>query len=198
MTGFDSYRAVVKLMKMLPKAPKAPSRGGEVLVVVGELAGAIATAGTVGDTLRLAATRILLAAVNPAGTGVHASRRLANAEQAASRVAKLRRDADTPIIVVIENPSNGTGTEWARSMIEGVEPTAVWSVVDATRKTPDTARQLADIGRVDAIAAQACAATGDPAALLQLGVPVALLDGRTATPHAWAELICRRLEEVSE
>jgi hypothetical protein len=138
----------------------------------------------------------VLAAASCAGTGIHPSRRLAGPEHAAKRIAKLRRTADMPIVVVVEAPADGSGTEWSRSIIESVDAAAVWGVVDATGKTADSARRLADIGHVDAIAAYACAATGDPATVLQLGVPVALLDGRVATPHVWADLLCRRLEEV--
>jgi hypothetical protein len=198
VTGFDSYRAIVKVLKLLPAAPTAPMRAGEVLVVVGELRGALSVARTVGESLRLTAARTVLAAASCAGTGIHPSRRLTGPEHAAKRIAKLRRNADMPIVVVVDIPADGSGTEWARSIIESLDATAVWGVVDATRKTADSARRLADIGHVDAIAAHASAATGDPAAVLQLGVPVAMLDGRVATPHVWADLLCRRLEEVIE
>jgi riboflavin biosynthesis pyrimidine reductase len=121
---------------------------------------------------------------------------LGSAGPAVRRIAELRDRADAPVIVVIDAPADGSGTELARSIIDGVDPTAVWAVVDATRKTADSARLLADIGRVDAIAVCSGAATADPATVLQLGVPVALLDGRVPTPQMWAELLCRRLEEV--
>jgi hypothetical protein len=198
VTGADSYRAIVKVLRLLPEAPKPSSRAGEVLVIAGELRGALAVARTVSESLRLAPARIVLAAASCAGTGIHPSRRLTGPEHAVKRIAKLRRVADAPIIVVVDMPADGIGTEWARSIVESCDAAAVWGVINATGKTADSARRLADIGRVDAIAAYACAATGDPATVLQLGVPVALLDGRVATPHVWADLLCRRLEEVVE
>jgi len=38
----------------------------------------------------------------------------------------------------------------------------------------------------------ATAASADPATVLGLGLPVAYLDGRPATPSAWAALLCER------
>jgi hypothetical protein len=38
--------------------------------------------------------------------------------------------------------------------------------------------------------------TADPATVLAVDVPVALLDGRPATPRGWAALLCDRLIEA--
>jgi hypothetical protein len=192
----DSYRAIVKVLKLLPPAPAPPTGAGEVLVVVGGRSGAVAAARSVSESLNLTPDRVLLAAASVAGTGIHASRRLNGPEQAAKRVARLRRLTGMPVIVVVDAPTDGTGTTWACSMVDSLAATAVWAVVDATRKTADSARHLADLGRVDAIAVHAGAATGDPATVLQLGVPVALIDGQVPTPHIWANLMCRRMDEV--
>ena len=196
VTGVDSYRAVVRIMKMLPAAPAAPGGPGDVLAIVGEVPAALAVAATVRERLGLDPSNTLLAAATVAGTGVHGSRRLTGPDHAARRVAKLREETDGPLIVVVDAPADGSGTRTARATVEGLQPTAVWAVVDATRKTADVARLLADIGRVDAIAVRSCAATADPASVLQLGLPVALVDDRDPTPHMWADLLCRRLEEV--
>jgi hypothetical protein len=70
----------------------------------------------------------------------------------------------------------------------------VWAVVDATRKTADLADHLGRLGDVDALVVQSAEVTRDPAVLLDLRVPVAMLDGRSATSRAWADLISGRLE----
>ncbi len=194
VTGFDSYRAIVKVLKLLPGPPQAPAGAGDVLLIVGELTGAVATARVVAESLELTVDRTLLAADSVAGTGIHTSRRLTGPEQAAKRIAKVREETNMPLIVVVDAPPGNTGS--ARSIVEGVPATAVWGVVDATRKTADSARHLADIGHVDAIVVQGTGSTGDPATVLALGVPVALIDGVAPTPHLWADLLCRRLEEV--
>nr|BFE89337.1 hypothetical protein GCM10020093_119390 [Planobispora longispora] len=70
----------------------------------------------------------------------------------------------------------------------------MWAVVDATRKTADTARHLRSLGKVDAIAVNAVEATGDPASVLHLDLPVAYLEDRPAGRQAWTALLCERLE----
>jgi hypothetical protein len=197
VTGFDSYREIVRVIKLLPEAPKV-TRAGEVLVIAGELHRALEVARTVAEALGLPPARIALAAASCKGTGIHPSRRMKDPEYTARRIARLRRKADLPIVVVVDVPTDGSGTERARSIIERCDAAAIWGVTDATRKTADSARRLADIGRVDAIAAYGCAETDDPATVLQLGIPVAMIDARVATPRLWAELLCRRLEEVVE
>ncbi|MDT4986352.1 MAG: hypothetical protein QOI74_446 [Micromonosporaceae bacterium] len=196
VTGFDSYRAIVAVVELLPAPPAVPSGGGDVLMIVGELAGAMATAHTVAERLGLPPTDTLLAAGSFAGTGTPTERRLTGRTHAVGQVAELRTDATAPIIIVVDAPADGTGTVLARSIVDGVDATAVWAVVDATRKTADSARLLAGIGRVDAIAVHGWAATAEPAAVLRLGLPVVLLDGDTPTPHRWAAQLCQRLEGV--
>ena len=71
---------------------------------------------------------------------------------------------------------------------------AGWAVLDATRKPADLRTWLARLPRVDAVVVDDTRASADPAALLDgLPVPVAMVDGVRATPHAWAALLCERL-----
>ena len=75
--------------------------------------------------------------------------------------------------------------EWVRDMVGALDATAVWAIVDATRRPKDVRRWMAAIGRVDGIVAHDVAATSEPGELLQLGAPVAYLDGVHATGAAW-------------
>jgi hypothetical protein len=70
----------------------------------------------------------------------------------------------------------------------------VWAVADATRKPEDLAGWLGALPRVDALVLQDTDLSADPAAVLALDVPVAVLDGVRATPHRWASLLCERSE----
>jgi hypothetical protein len=203
ITGSDWYREISRVVKLLPEAPSLPARAGEVLVIIGELRAALEVARTVGETLNLPSSQVLVAASGSIGTDIPAGRRVAEVGQAAKRVAKLRHESALPLILVVDSAAarptaDGGGNDWARSIVERVGATSVWAVVDATRKTADSSAWLASIGHADALAVHGCAVTGDPAAVLQLGVPVAMIDSRTATPAIWAELLCRRLEEVTE
>jgi hypothetical protein len=71
--------------------------------------------------------------------------------------------------------------------------TAVWAIVDATRKTADTARHLRALGEVEALVVHSVELTSDPATVLGLDLPIFSLDGKPATPHAWAAMLCARI-----
>jgi hypothetical protein len=105
----------------------------------------------------------------------------------------MHRD-DVPHVVVIDAPIDGDGGEWASDVADAIGATAVWVVVDATRKTADLADHLDRLGPVDALIVQRAGTTRDPAEVLDLRIPVSLVDGRSATPRAWADLIIDRLE----
>jgi hypothetical protein len=192
--GSDMYTAVKRALADLPEAPALPSRPGDVLVIAGETHAALRMAEEAARVLNVGAGQILLAARSTGGTGIHTSRRLSGPAAAVRRARKIHRD-DVPYIVVVEStPEQGNG-EWARSVADGLGATAVWAVVDATRKTADTARHLRTLGKVDAITVTAVAATGDPASVLDLDIPVSHLGDRPAGAQAWAALLCERLEE---
>ncbi|MCW2502311.1 MAG: hypothetical protein JWO79_595, partial [Actinomycetia bacterium] len=190
--GRDPYTAIVRALGMLPAPATAPSRAGEILVIAGELHGSLDVARSAAKRLRIDPASILVAGPTLAGTGLHTSRRMSGPVEAAKRAARLHA-ADTPHLVVVDAPIEGDNGAWAHAVAEELGASAVWALVDATRKTADVARHLRGLGIVDAIAVHGTAATSDPASVLSLGVPVALLDGRRATPQAWAALLCDRL-----
>lgn len=194
VTDPDSYPAIVRILGALPAAPAMPTRADELLVIVGELTAALAVAQHVSRELTLGPACTLVAAASTTGTGVHPSRRVTGPGQAARRIAKLRGIAG-PLILVVDAPVDSSANEWARTVVESVDATAVWAVVDATRKAADSARYVSGLGRVDALAVRGVAATADPATVLAIDVPVALLDEQPANPHAWAGLLCRRLAD---
>jgi hypothetical protein len=76
---------------------------------------------------------------------------------------------------------------------EALGATALWAVVDATRKTADTAKHLRTLGEVEALVVHGVELTADPATVLGLELPIFSLDGKPATPHAWAAMLCARI-----
>jgi hypothetical protein len=190
--GRDPYSAIVRALAMLPAPATAPGRAGEILVVAGELRDAHEIARIAAKRMRIDPSAILVAGPSLAGTGLHASRRMSGPADAEKRAPRLH-DADVPHVVVIDAPLGADNGPWAHAIAEALGANAVWAVVDATRKTADVRRHLRGLGIVDAIAVHGSAVTADPASVLGLGVPVALLDGRRATPQAWAALLCDRL-----
>jgi hypothetical protein len=192
-TAPDTYAAVVEAFQTLPAADPAPDGPGETLVVIGESTHAVEVARSVAGMLRLEFDEILFAGRNAVAAGVQAKRRITGGHDARLWAKRLRK-ADAPSVVAIEAALDESG--WAASIVEAIRPAAVWVVVDASRKTSDVAHHLQGLRRVDAIALRSTLSSGDPASPLSLRVPVAMLDGRTPTPYAWAAMLCERLSLV--
>ena len=87
----------------------------------------------------------------------------------------------------------GRQTTLSDEMCDALGATALWAIVDATRKTADTARYLRSLGEVEALVVHNVELTSDPASVLGLEVPIFSLDGKPATPHAWAAMLCARI-----
>jgi len=190
----DPYTAVREAMSTFAPPPAPPNRPGDVLVIVGEPAHALPVARQAAEMLGLDPTRIMLTGTTTAGTGLHHSRRVSGPVEARSRARALHR-ADVPHVVVVDAPVQGDEEGLARSICDALGATAVWAVVDATRKTSETRRRVSVIGAVDALAVYDAAACADPASVLGLGLPVALLDCVPATPDAWADLVVPLMAE---
>jgi len=137
-------------------------------------------------------THLLLAGPSAAGTGIHSSRVISGPAEAEKRAEKLQ-GAEAAWVVVLDAPVGTTDPKWVRDTCEALGATAVWAVVDATRKTADTARHLAALGEVEALVVHGVDVTSDPATVLGLDLPIVSLDGKPATPHAWAAMLCARI-----
>lgn len=180
---------------VLPAAPAAPTAAGEVLAVVGDGPVALEVAREIAKSLRLDPATVLLAGPSTYGS-VHSARRVTGPADARRRAPRLQR-ADVPTVVAVDAPLEDAAGDWARDVVSGIGATAVWAVVDATRKSADVAAHLELLGRVDALVVRATAATGDPASPLALaierGLPTALVDRRRGDAACWAALVVDRL-----
>jgi hypothetical protein len=161
-------------------------------VLAGDLNLGVMIARQMLDQIGVPENHLLLAASSTAGTGLHSSRLISTPEAAESRVEKLH-SAENAWIVVMEAPVGGTDPLWINDMCDALGATALWAVVDATRKTADTARHLRTLGEVEALVVHSVELTGDPASVLGLDMPIYSLDGKPATPHAWAAMLCARI-----
>jgi len=83
-------------------------------------------------------------------------------------------------------------------MLDRLEPTITWAVVEASCKADDIAHRVKLLGGVDVLALTGVADTVSPAAVLSLGVPVGRIGSTYATPAAWADLLVERLERSAE
>ena len=133
-------------------------------------------------------------------SGLRAVARRGYPSPAGKTAAERKQDAlqaGEMTVVAVDAPLRSGGRTWLEQMLAIWAPSAVWAVVEATRKAEDLGPWLRALPRVDALMVQDTDLTADPAAVLsRAGVPVALLDGARATAHRWASLLCERLETV--
>jgi len=192
ITGGDTYAGVLTALATRPAAPAIPDGSGEILVLAGDLTYALPIARGLLDQAGLDPTHLLLAGASAAGTGLHSSRVLHNAKEAGSRSDKLQ-NSTSAWVVVMDARVGATDPIWVNDMCDAIGATALWAVVDATRKTADTARHLRALGDVEALVVHSVELTADPATVLGLDLPIFSLDGKPATPHAWAAMLCARI-----
>jgi hypothetical protein len=192
ITGADTYAGVLSVLAARPSAPGIPDGPGEILVLAGDLNLGVPIGRQLLEQIGVPENHLLLAAQSTAGTGLHSSRLISNREAAESRVEKLH-SADVAWVVVLDAPVGGTDPLWVNEMCDAIGATAVWAIVDATRKTADTARHLRTLGEVEALVVHSVEITADPASVLGLDLPIYSLDGKPATPHVWAAMLCARI-----
>jgi hypothetical protein len=192
ITGGDTYAGVLSVLAARPAAPGIPDGPGEILVLAGDLTLSVPIARQMLDQIEVPENHLLLAAHSTAGTGLHSSRLISTPDAAASRAEKLH-SAESAWIVVMDAPVGGTDPIWVNEMCDAIGATALWAIVDATRKTADTARHLRTLGEVESLVVHSVELTADPASVLGLDLPIYSLDGKPATPHAWAAMLCARI-----
>jgi hypothetical protein len=190
--GTDPTRWLIGLLEHLPQADPLPTGKGAVIVVAGARDAALDFARTVADELGLDDEALLLAS-NSTGRArpIPAHRRLKDADAAAEARRSWRRRA-RPTVVAVEAPAGRSG-EWARQIIDALEPTMVWAAIDATRKPEDLLEWSEELGGLDALSVTNLEDTVSPAAVLQCGIPVGRLDGSPATALQWASVLAPRL-----
>jgi hypothetical protein len=192
ITGGDTYAGVLSVLAARPSAPGIPDGPGEILVLAGDLSLGVPVARYLLDQIEVPENHLLLAAQSTAGTGLHSSRLISTPEAAESRAEKLH-SAESAWIVVMDAPVGGTDPIWVNEMCDAIGATALWAIVDATRKTADTARHLRTLGEVESLVVHSVELTADPGSVLGLDLPIYSLDGKPATPHAWAAMLCARI-----
>lgn len=190
--GGDTYAGVLTALASRPAAPAVPDGAGEILVLAGDLTYAVPIAKQLLDQGNIDQSHLLLAGPSSAGTGLHSSRVLRNPKEAAARADKLQ-NGTSAWVVVMDAKVGSVDPIWVNDMCDAIGATALWAVVDATRKTADTARHLRALGDVEALVVHSVDLTSDPATVLGLDLPIYSLDGKPATPHAWAAMLCARI-----
>jgi hypothetical protein len=170
----DLHRSLVAALR-LPKAPALPLGDGAVVAVVGERRAAIDLAEQLAD--------------QPALNG--AVIKLADRAEFRLRNRSVGNRPSRTVVVVPSEP--GDPGEWTVDVLDRLDPELVYGIIPATRKSEDVASWAMALGGLDALALTDVERTVSPAAVLRLGIPVGLLDGRDATAEAWADLLIDRV-----
>lgn len=188
------YQALTDVIDELPPPPLPPRHAGEVLALVGELTPTLRAAVTVATTLRLAPSTIRVAGQPSYLQGGYAT--IGGPGEAAQVGAELHASSSAAIVVIATDAGEpDLHDPWPREMLRALRPTAVWAVVDASRKTEDARAQLDRLGTVDALAVHSAQLSTSPATVWDLDLPIALLDGRVADTCAWAGLLLGLLRD---
>jgi hypothetical protein len=192
ITGGDTYAGVLSALASRSASPGVPDAAGEILVLAGDLSHTVPIGRRLLEQIGVDPSHLLLAGLSGAGTGLHSSRVLHDPKTAAARAEKLQ-SSDAPWLVVLDAEVGATDPIWVNDMCDAMGATALWAVVDATRKAADTARHLRTLGDVEALVVHSVELTADPGTVLGLDLPIFSLDGKPATPHAWAAMLCARI-----
>jgi hypothetical protein len=184
--------AVARSLRGLPAVPAAPTGGGRLLVVAGELDRAWEVARRLAAETGGDATEVHVAAAKRPRRRVE-RRLLVTGEDDASQLMSERRRSRTVTVVALDAPVSARPDPFCRNLLDALVPTAVWGVASATHKSEDVAAWADELGGLDALAVVDATRSTSPGSLLELGIPVASLDGRTATPALWAAVLVGQL-----
>jgi hypothetical protein len=185
VTG-DLRTALCQRLAQLPPPPLLPRTTGVVIAIVGIGTAPIALARRLADELDIDPQHVLLATPEAMSDVSHP-------EEAEAFRRSCRRRAE-PTIVACSIGSGRAQLGWAHRILDRLEPTITWAVVDASIKAEDVGHRIALLGGVDVIAITGIADTISPAAILGLDIPVGRIGSNPATPAVWADLLLERLE----
>ncbi|MFI2753224.1 hypothetical protein ACGIF2_07295 [Cellulomonas sp. P22] len=184
------------VLEALPVVPPVPRRPGSVVVVAGPAAEVVHVAARLAERLGQTETDVVLAGrAEASGHG----RRLATSV-AASRWRPRASEEDHVVVVALGVGADTEARTEAAAMLHALAPDQAWGVVDAHSKLRDAAHWLAQVGRsraFDVLAVHGLFETTQPGTVLDLGVPVAWIDGLPATRVAWAAALSDRLDAAT-
>jgi len=184
--------ALVESLVRLPPAPNVPPATGVVIATVGVGATPVLLARDLATEIGLDPDDVMLATRERLGGGIPAWLQMCDAATAQERRLSWRRRT-RPTIVACSLPTATRGLRWAKGILDNLEPTVTWAIVDAGWKREDIAYRIEELGGVDVLALDGLDETVSPAAALEIGIPVGRLGEEHASPLTWTELLLERL-----
>ena len=186
--------ALVESLVRLPSPPRVPAGLGVVIAVVGTAAAPVHFARDLAVELHLDPDDVVLETREQLGDGIPPWLQMNDTETANARRRSWQR-RDRPTIVACSLPPMSSSLKWAREMLDNLEPTITWAIVDAGWKREDIAHRVEELGGVDVLALDNLDDTVSPASALDLGLPIGRLAHEHASPLTWTELLLERMAD---
>jgi hypothetical protein len=192
ITSLEALEVTLTLVlrAALPALPVLPRSRGSVVAVLGPPDAVLTTARSLARELSLPNEEVPLASRRKVWSQ---KLTLIGSPNDAAEQRRSWRWRTGPTVIAIEQPVAPNGAEWARALLESLEPALCYGVAEAFHKPEDLASWSDALGGLDALALLDLSATTTPAAALACPVPIARIDGELATADAWAEMLCGRL-----
>lgn len=192
IVGNELRGALIESLAHLPIPSPLPDANGVVIAVVGVGAQPVMLARALAVERGLDPDNLVLATEHELGDGIPTWLQINDPATAEERRRSWRR-RDYQTYVAISLPAVTASQDWARSMLDNLEPTQTWGIVNAAWKIEDVDSWSDRLGGFDVLALEHLSDTVSPASAIQLDLPIARLDGRPATPLRWAELLTERI-----
>jgi hypothetical protein len=185
-TWAGSMGALLPLMPSLPRLP------GSILAVIGAAETALPQAMELAKRIG-APDQLYVARRTNSGIEVPPAYLLPDGAAVIERSKRFAR-SHAPTTVAILLDGDADGTSWLVEVMRHLTPDQTWLSVRAGARAEDVSTLAALVGGADVLCVNDVEATGAPATLLGLDLPIAQLDGVTATPRRWAALLIDRLQ----
>jgi hypothetical protein len=177
----DRFAAVLRMLDRMPDVDIDPAT--RVVAVVGPASSVLLEAHRAAlDLATGPAPRPVIAV--PAAAGAERAAALAEARLLGDVVVAIEADGDVDVPVAVE-------------ALQAIGAGAVIAIVPAAEPVERSQAHLDALGQVDALAVEGTAASGEPAAVLQLGLPVVRLDGIPIDRYTWTAVLCAQLGPVA-
>ena len=176
----DRFSAVLRMLDRMPEVDIDPTT--RVVAVVGPASSVLLEAHRAALDLATGAAPRLVVHV-PGTAGAERAAALAEARLLGDVVVAIEADAAGHVPVAVE-------------ALQTVGAGAVIAIVSAADALERSQAYLDTLGQVDALAVEGTGAATEPAAVLQLGLPVVRLDGIPIDRYTWTAVLCAQLGPV--
>lgn len=184
-----------QVLSRVPKAPAVVRDPASVVVVAGQGEQVVEAARLIARRIGVPDSGIALAGRLDPQTGYGP---WVITGMSARRLRAATVESEAPLVVALGVGADASDWTIASSLVASFDPDQVWAVVEADRSLADARRWMTAVGQhrpFDALAARNVSSTSQPAAVLELGVPVGLLDGFAASALVWAALLDEHLDD---